>query len=423
MIFTLSDGTRAELLLPPAADLLTQDPGTIPVPERLITDGWLTPVTAQLLHLLDHADPHALATASHTVPGHTQLLLAHAHQDQPALHLCLPDGTPTPLRAADHTVLLFPLAGILDLALSRHQDDADQRRPQYLRSLNPGQLCAIHSGATTELTAPAHSVQLVLTHHPLAAPDSRPLTPAEYQVAVKEARTRLSRPEPHDCRRPGTSLQDIPYLHHATLAQLHAQQDALHHLAVHKSTLSYLTTTAVLDYERFEASRTTLLLDRIVLALDTWRGFEIRLNTNPRPANQRLPHTHGYPFGARVLTGGYLHTVSSRTDGRDTGPFTADQLCPAVTTTELPGSSYTLGTALAHQALMRPDTTTLMLRGPYTATAHAATDLVPPVDSWPRPADGAPPVHSRPMTDAEHHALYQALAADGVIEPLPRGNR
>ncbi|MEU4116749.1 hypothetical protein AB0F71_19925 [Kitasatospora sp. NPDC028055] len=124
-----------------------------------------------------------------------------------------------------------------------------------------------------------------------------------------------------------------------------------------------------------------------------------------------------------VLTGGYLHTVSTRTDGRDSGPFTADQLRPAVTITELPGSSYTLGTALAHQALMRPDTTTLMLRGPYTATAHAATDRIPPSSSWPRPVDGARPVHSRPMTDAEHHALYESLAAAGVIEPLPRGSR
>ncbi|WP_189926629.1 hypothetical protein [Kitasatospora xanthocidica] len=43
---------------------------------------------------------------------------------------------------------------------------------------------------------------------------------------------------------------------------------------------------------------------------------------------------------------------ASRTDGRNTGPFTSHQLRPAVTTTELPGSSYTLALPLVHQALM-----------------------------------------------------------------------
>ncbi|MFD5462826.1 hypothetical protein ACFWIQ_08345 [Kitasatospora sp. NPDC127059] len=420
MILTLPNGTQVELHLPPAADLLTQHPGAVPAPERLITDGWLTPVTTQLLRLLDQTDPHTLADGSHLGPGHALLLIAEARRDRPALYLRLPDGVPAPARAAAHTTIAFPLIGTLDLTLYRDQEDVGQRQPQYLRTLNPGQLCTIHTGATVELTGAADSVQLVLTRHPITTPDARKLAPAEYQVALKEARTRLTRPGPNRNRPPGTRPEDIPGLLGADLPKIHAQLDALHHLAADRNALSYLVTTAALDYERFEASRTTLLLDRIVLCARPDHGVEIRLNTNPRPGNQRLPHNHAYPLGARVLTGGYVHAVSYRTDGWNTGPFTSDQLRPAVTTTELPGSSYTLAPTLVHQALMRPDTTTLMLRGPYTSTAHAATDLLPPVSAWPASVDGAAPTHSRPMTDAEHRALHGALAAAGVIDLLPR---
>ncbi|MFE3505324.1 hypothetical protein ACFXPX_36645 [Kitasatospora sp. NPDC059146] len=408
MLFTLPGGTTTELLLPPATELLTQDPAGIAVPERLITDGWLTPATGQLLHLLDHTAPHtpALAAGSHTTPGHTLLLLADAAKGQPALYLRLPDGTPTPPRPADHTSVLLPLTGTLDLALFRHPGDVDQRRPQYLRTLNPGQLAVLHAGATVELTGPADGVQLVLTHHRLTAPDARPLDEADYEVAVKGARARLARRLDGLPHWPFTRPEDIPGLLGADLPKIHAQQDVLHYLAVNRTSLSYLVTTAVYDYQRYDASRTTPLLDRVVLCLRPEHGFELHLNTNHRPDHHLPPRHHAHPHGARVLTGGYLHTVHTRTDGWNTGPFTADQLRPAVTTTELPGSSYTLGTALAHRTLMRPDTTTLTLRGPRTSTAHAADGLLPPDTE-------------RPMTDREHHALYGDLAAAGVIDSQP----
>ncbi|MFJ2868292.1 hypothetical protein [Kitasatospora sp. NPDC087314] len=82
-------------------------------------------------------------------------------------------------------------------------------------------------------------------------------------------------------------------------------------------------------------------------------------------------------------------------------------------------SSYTLASTLVHQAIMLPTTTTLMLRGPYTSTAHAAADLVPPTTAWPAPVDGGVPVHSRPLTDDEHRSLHRSLAADGVIDHVP----
>ncbi|MFG2918568.1 hypothetical protein ACGF0D_37500 [Kitasatospora sp. NPDC048298] len=405
-------------------------------PEYLVTGAWLAPATELALHLLDRADPGTLAAGSRTAPGHTLLLLAAPRDGHPAIHLRLPDGTtpdgttsagPWP---ADRTTALVPLVGTLDLALYRDRDDIDHDDPQYLRTLDPGQVCLLHAGATTRLTGSPDSAQLVASDASASTPvpGTAPLTPDEYRAAVADAHARLTGPRPSGAARAAAPrLEDIPDLRAAGLPRIHAESDVLHCLAADRALLSYLVTTTVLAPERYEASRTTLLLDRLVLSTADDLGYEIRLNTNPRPGNQLLPHDHAYPFAARVLTGGYLHTVYLRTDGRidgrtadrADGPFTSGDLRPAVTTTELPGSSYTLAPTLVHRAVMLPGTTTLMLRGPYRSAAHAASDLIPPVSAWPPPVGGEAPTHSRRMTDAEHHALYRSLAAAGVIDPVP----
>ncbi|MEU1284484.1 hypothetical protein [Kitasatospora sp. NPDC005856] len=433
-----------------AAGLADLDPDALTDrPEHLVTDAWLAPATELALHLLDRADPGTLAAGSRTAPGHTLLLLAAPRDGHPAIHLRLPDSSipdstspdgttcagPWP---ADRTTALVPLVGTLELALYRDRDDVDHDEPQYLRTLDPGQVCLLHAGATTRLTGSPDSAQLIASHAPAStqaptpAPGTAPLTPDEYRAAAADAHARLTGPRPTGAARAAAPrLEDIPDLRAADLPRIHAESDVLHRLAADRGLLSYLVTTTVLAPERYEASRTTLLLDRLVLSTADDLGYEIRLNTNPRPGNQLLPHDHAYPFAARVLTGGYLHTVFLRTDGRThgcadgraddraDGPFTSGDLRPAVTTTELPGSSYTLAPTLVHRAVMLPGTTTLMLRGPYRSAAHAASDLVPPVSAWPPPVGGEAPAHSRRMTDAEHHALYRSLAAAGVIDPVP----
>lgn len=443
-----SQSTPADTVLLAVAGLADLDPHTLTDrPEHLVTEAWLAPATELALHLLDRADPGTLAAGSHTAPGHTLLLLAAPRDGHPAVHLRLPDGTtPAKPQPADRPTALLPLVGTLNLALSRDPDDVDRDDPQYLRALNPGQVCLLHAGATARLTGSPDSAQLIASHvsartpAPTAVPGTAPLTPDEYRAAVADARSRLTGPRPSGAvRTAAPRLEDIPDLRGAGLPRIHAESDVLHRLAADRGLLSYLVTTTVLAPERYEASRTTLLLDRLVLSTADDLGYEIRLNTNPRPGNQLLPHDHAYPFAARVLTGGYLHTVFLRTDGpvdgrtdarsggradsransRADGPFTSHDLRPAVTTTELPGSGCTLAPTLVHRAVMLPGTTTLMLRGPYTATAHAASDLIPPVSAWPPPVGREAPTQSRRMTDAEHHALYRSLAAAGVIDPVP----
>ncbi|MGD6750358.1 hypothetical protein [Streptomyces sp. BH105] len=191
----------------------------------------------------------------------------------------------------------------------------------------------------------------------------------------------------------------------------------LDRLAGDLPTLTRLVNEIEHDPERLAASRVTLLLNRLSLYQAPERGFEIRLNMNPRQDNQLVPHDHCYDFATRILTGGYVHIVRRRTDGWD-GSFTAADLKPAIVTIEGPGSSYTLGHRMVHQALMRPGTVTLFVRGPRRKSAsNAAEELMPPTDRWPAPASpGGTPVPSRPATHDEYRAMRRYLRHQGFIE-------
>jgi hypothetical protein len=136
----------------------------------------------------------------------------------------------------------------------------------------------------------------------------------------------------------------------------------LDQLADDRDLLTLLVSGVLHDPERLAASRVTLLLNRLSLYQAPDRGFEVRLNMNPRPDNQRVPHDHCYACATRILKGGYIHVVRRRTDGWD-GPFTGADLEPAVVTVERPGSAYTLDHTMVHQAVMEPDTVTLFVRG------------------------------------------------------------
>ncbi|MFD7282157.1 hypothetical protein ACFV80_35305 [Streptomyces sp. NPDC059862] len=164
------------------------------------------------------------------------------------------------------------------------------------------------------------------------------------------------------------------------------------------------------------ASRVTLLLNRLSPYLAPERGFEIRLNMQPRRDNQLVPHDHCYTFATRILTGGYVHVVRRRTNGWE-GPFASADLEPGIVTIERPGSAYTLGHAMVHQAVMEPGTITLFVRGPRRKKlSHAATELMPAKTSRPAPAEpGDQVVESRPATVEEYVRMRTYLIDRRII--------
>ncbi|WP_240634104.1 MULTISPECIES: hypothetical protein [Streptomyces] len=172
-------------------------------------------------------------------------------------------------------------------------------------------------------------------------------------------------------RTASTWLDAVPSLDSTDLrGVLRISRAVLDQLAQDRYLLTRLVGEVLHDPQRLAASRVTLLLNRLSLYQAPDRGFEVRLNMNPRPDNQRVAHDHRYAFATQILAGGYVHVVRRRTNGWD-GPFTGTDLEPGIVTIERPGSAYTLGEAMVHQAVMEPDTVTLFVRGPRRA-AHRA---------------------------------------------------
>jgi hypothetical protein len=208
-----------------------------------------------------------------------------------------------------------------------------------------------------------------------------------------------------------TWLAGVPSLDILDLREVQRISRALlDRLADDRDLLTRLVGEVLHDPERLAASRVTLLLNRLSLYQAPDRGFEVRLNMNPRPDNQLVPHDHCYAFAARILTGGYVHVVRRRTNGWD-GPFTKADLKPGIVTVERPGSAYTLDHSMVHQAVMEPDTVTLVVRGPRRKRlSHAAEELMPPKETWPDPAvSGGPAVESRPATVDEYASMRHYL--------------
>ncbi|MFI7317141.1 hypothetical protein [Streptomyces venezuelae] len=209
-------------------------------------------------------------------------------------------------------------------------------------------------------------------------------------------------------------LAGIPSLDTLDLRDMQCiSRDLLDHLAQDRKLLTRLVDGIPDDADRLANSRITLLWNRLCLYRAPDRGFEIRMNMNPRPETQRVPHDHCYAFATRVLTGGYVHVVRRRTDAWE-GPFSGDDLELGVVTVERPGSAYTLGPAMVHQAVMEPDTVTLLVRGPRRKSlSHAAPELMPSHESRPAPAKpggpGEPAAESRPATPEEYRLMRSYL--------------
>ncbi|MER5603082.1 hypothetical protein [Streptomyces sp. NPDC002265] len=190
----------------------------------------------------------------------------------------------------------------------------------------------------------------------------------------------------------------------------------LDRLADDRKLLTRLVNNVLHNPDRLAASRVTMLLNRLSLYQAPDQGFEIRLNMNPRPDNQLVPHDHCYAFAARILTGGYVHVVQRRTNDWE-GPFADADLEPAIVTVERPGSAYSLGKSMVHQAVMEPRTVTLFVRGPRRKNlSHAAEELMPPPGSWPAAAVPRDALEeSRPCTLAEYQNMRTYLIEHALI--------
>ncbi|MFE9559041.1 hypothetical protein ACFYOD_37045 [Streptomyces sp. NPDC006703] len=412
-----------EALYPDFIDrLLSQgrDPHDIPVITAGATTDWLTRFAPTLLALLDQS--------SMVGPPGPYLAQHHVH-----LPLRTGDGPSLVLRVASSSAMaawpvttptvVLTLAGTVELEMYRQQEDMEAGRPQYTRRFGPWEVFAAHPGTLCALQSSTGAVHILATGHRPGVPGERlPVTDADDAVAraraVLEAGVTVAGQEGTPVKAQASWLDDVPSLDLPDLRSAERiSRDVLNRLANDRALISRLVDEIPHDAERLANSRVTLLLNRLSLYQATGRGFEIRMNMNPRPANQLIPHDHCYDFATRILTGGYVHVVRRRCDGGQ-GPFSADDLELGIVTVERPGSAYTLGHQMVHQAVMEPDTVTLFIRGPRRKrSSNSVAAMVPPRESWPAPAEPhQDPAESRPATLAEYHLMRQYLHERRLID-------
>jgi hypothetical protein len=117
----------------------------------------------------------------------------------------------------------------------------------------------------------------------------------------------------------------------------------------------------------FEASERKSFQDTYVMHRNT-TGATLRLH-HFRPGHEdrsEFAHNHRWPFVALIVKGGYRHEVfvPVNTDKAD-----KPKLVRALVRDEGPGTAYVFGTHLFHMIKAKPDTVSLILRGPAELAA------------------------------------------------------
>ncbi|MFF7476992.1 hypothetical protein [Streptomyces sp. NPDC008092] len=391
----------------------SKNPAEVPQIDPSHAEGWLGILASKLLSIFDTGTYRA--GGSFLAHGYAHLLIELP--DEPTTYLRVPAQAglaPWPVLA---TSVVLTIAGAMELEMYQEVANSLVLQPHYARAFGPEQVFAVHRDTFCGTRSSVDALNL-LTIAPPTELGGSPLTGDEYASAAHRAREILDQcrgeafvknTAPWLMQVPCLDMPDLTYVQHVSLS-------ILDRLSADRNLLTTLVDEVLTLPGRLAASRVTLLLNRLSLWEAPDHSFEIRLNMNPRPENQLVPHDHCYAFATHVLTGGYVHVVRRRTDGWE-GPFTGADLQPAIVTVERPGSAYALDHSVVHQAVMAPHTVTLFIRGPRRkASSHAAEDLMPPEQSWPEAAvPGNQPAQSRSATVDEYLMMRRYLRERRII--------
>ena len=218
-------------------------------------------------------------------------------------------------------------------------------------------------------------------------------------------------------------LTQVPCLDMPDLAFVqHVSFSILDRLAADRNLLTTLVNEVLAHPSRMAASRVTLLLNRLSLWEAPDHSFEIRLNMNPRPENQLVPHDHCYAFATHILTGGYVHVVRRRTNGWE-GPFTGADLQPAIVTVERPMMGCGMHDAARFAALHCGQPDALAPTAGFAPSARGQGGLCAIdrgyLDGW--SVQAVKSVRVLDMTGiSDHHFVLIVLSRSKLIEALLR---
>ncbi|MGW6691572.1 hypothetical protein [Streptomyces sp. NPDC054961] len=155
-------------------------------------------------------------------------------------------------------------------------------------------------------------------------------------------------------------------------------------------------------------------LDKLVLVNDAESGVRIRLHRFRQGYFDR-PHNHRFNFGARILAGGYRHTVYGDYPDPEQD-FDPAHVVPTLVRFEGPGSGYVIAHTLVHSVAAEPETLTLTVRGPAQKDRMLIVDRERGTTWWQFGVKDEDPaeVAERRLTDHQILAVTQALRERGL---------
>ncbi|MGW5736400.1 MULTISPECIES: hypothetical protein [Streptomyces] len=179
-------------LLPAFVDQLLdqgRDPNAIPEIPVADATGWLTPLAAKLLSLMEKG---LTGAPSRAFLAHGFACLPLPALDGRGVYLRLAHGSPMTAWPIASTSVVLTLTGSLDLEMYQGPQDVRTCNPQYVRSFGPGEAFAAHAGTLCQLQSSPTGTQVLAVRQYEAAPAGA-MSPFEHADVVQRARRALER--------------------------------------------------------------------------------------------------------------------------------------------------------------------------------------------------------------------------------------
>ena len=158
------------------------------------------------------------------------------------------------------------------------------------------------------------------------------------------------------------------------------------------------------------------LFNKLLLLVDEESGCKLRLHVFTEPVAEA--HFHRASFTARILRGGYLHSLYG--GGEAEAEIAEGRIPrPLLSQVQQPGSSYIIDHRMVHSTLALEETVSVMLQGPMARDSFQVIDLksgeVRKRSSSSAEQSAPQEPGERPLTAAEIDGLATRLTEYGLL--------
>lgn len=190
-------------------------------------------------------------------------------------------------------------------------------------------------------------------------------------------------------------------------------QAMLRDIAQDKDLLTYLLHSVLDDSALLALCECNPVLSRIVVYNHEGNGIRLRFHLFSTEVEDK-PHNHRWSFSSIILHGGYKHLIYA-VNTEINEALHMKNLMPVLEREESAGSAYSLHHSAVHTTIVRPDTVSLILRGPVRKDRWLNVDRRSDKARWHSGKDKEQKI----MTKGEYEQLLADLVRLHVCNELP----